>query len=55
MLMGLLGAALILWAFWAEIGARVNNRAQIFQDPVGSLVNLEVIIGGVLIYDGFVG
>ena len=55
MLLVIIGIALIIWAFSAGIGTRESNRAQIFQGPVGSLVNLVVIIVGIaLIFNGLV-
>ncbi len=47
MLLGIIGIGLILWGFGAGFGTRENNRAQIFQGSVGSLVNLAVIVAGI--------
>ena len=47
MLLGIVGIGLILWGFGTGFGTRENNRAQIFQGPVGTLVNLAVIVVGI--------
>jgi len=47
MLLGIVGFALVLWGFSAGFGTRENNRAQIFQGPVGTFVNLAIIVIGI--------
>lgn len=46
MIMGIIGVALVIWAIVAGFGTAENNRAQVFQSPVGVFVNLLVLIGG---------
>ena len=54
MIIGLIGFALLVWAIWAGIGTRENNRAIIFQGSVGYFVNLLVIATAVIcILTGF--
>ena len=48
MLLGVIGIVLILWGLWAGFGTRENNRAQVFQGPVGVFVNFAVIVAGLL-------
>ena len=42
----IIGIALVVWSLWAGMGTRELNRAQIFQGPVGTLVNLIVLLAG---------
>lgn len=49
MITGIIGVVIVVWAIWAGIGTRENNRALIFQGPVGSLVNIAVIVIGIAV------
>ena len=54
MLVGIAGIVMVLWAIWAGMGTRENNRAMVFQGPAGTLLNIvAVVIGAVMIFTGF--
>lgn len=48
MFVGFIGIAILIWALWAGIGTRENNRAVMFQGPVGYFLNLIVIVTAII-------